>query len=100
LLGDFSNDKSKPGFFQFESVNLRPGALEGLKLLCTHFQVVVFSRESKEDSWVNENGGQTANFNDQNKQVKRFVKAFPDIRIDGLYSSLISVQAQQIWEDY
>lgn len=67
LLGDFSKEKSQTGYTPFELANLRPGAIDGLKLLSTHFQTVVFSRESKEDSWLNKNGGQTAKFNDQNK---------------------------------
>ena len=39
-------------------------------------------------------------FNDQNKMIKKLFEANPDIRIDGLYSSLISVQAEQMWDDY
>ena len=64
LIGDFTKGKLDPNFATFEQINLRLGALEGLKLLSTHFQLVVFSRESKEDSWQNENGGQIAKFND------------------------------------
>lgn len=45
-------------------VNIRAGAIEGLKLLSYHFQLVIFSRESHEDSWSNTSGGQIPGFND------------------------------------
>ena len=34
-----------------ESVNLRAGAIEGLRYLSQLFQLVIFSRETIEDSW-------------------------------------------------
>jgi hypothetical protein len=70
-------------------LKLKGGAIEGLRLLATHFQLVVFSREQIEDSWASPEGGQTATFNEQNKQIKKLFKQNPDVKLDGLYSSLI-----------
>lgn len=32
--------------------------------------------------------------------IKQLFKAHPDLRIDGYYTSLLSVKAQTIWDDY
>jgi hypothetical protein len=36
---------------QWNNLNLRQGAIEGLKYLTSCFQLVIFSRETIEDSW-------------------------------------------------
>jgi len=95
VIGDFMFEKG-----DVDVVNIRAGALEGLKLLSYHFQLVIFSRESPEDSWSNTTGGQIPGFNDQNKQIKLFLKGHPEIKIDGYYTSLVPVKQQTIWEDY
>ena len=59
VIGDFFYEKS-----DFEVINIRAGALEGLKMLSNHFQLVIFSRESIEDSWSISSGGQIPGFND------------------------------------
>lgn len=41
-------------------MNLRLGALEGLKYLSRQFQLVIFSRETIEESWFEQKGGQVA----------------------------------------
>ena len=45
VLGDFIKDNG------LNSLNFRYGAVESLKMLTQHFQVVVYSRETVEDSW-------------------------------------------------
>lgn len=81
-------------------MNLRQGALDGIRLLSNHFQVVVFSRESQEDSWSSTEGGQIVKFNEQNKQIKALLQAHPDLRLDGFYTSLVPVKQQTLWDDY
>ena len=50
----------------------------------------MFSRESQVDSWSSSKGGQIPKFNEQNKLVKKLFKEHPEVRLDGLYSSLVA----------
>lgn len=59
VIGDFIYDKGDS-----DVLIIRAGALEGLKMLSNHFQLVIFSRESIEDSWSISSGGQIPGFND------------------------------------
>lgn len=59
VIGDFIYDKGDS-----DVLIIRAGALEGLKMLSNHFQLVVFSRESIEDSCLISSGGQIPGFND------------------------------------
>ena len=43
-----------------EVVNLRAGAIDGLRYLSQLFQLIIFSRETVEDSWFESQGGQMA----------------------------------------
>ena len=61
---------------------------------------MVFSRELIEDSWASSEGGQHVKFNEQNKLIKQAFKDMVDVKLDGLYSSLISTKAQNMWDDY
>jgi len=60
----------------------------------------VFSREQLEDSWAAVEGGQIVPFNEQNKQIKKLFKELPDLKLDGLYSSLVPTKSQTMWDDY
>jgi hypothetical protein len=62
--------------------------------------VVVFSRESNEDSWYNTEGGQNVKFNEQNKIIKTLLREHQDLRLDGFYSSLVPAKMQTVWDDY
>jgi hypothetical protein len=101
VLGDFLNNKNDSGLHDIkETLNIRAGAIEGLKMLANFFQLVIFSRESIEDGWASASGSQSVPFNEQNKMIKSFLLSHPDIRIDGYYTSLVPVKAQSMWEDY
>ena len=82
------------------TLNLRPGVIDGIKLLQNHFQVVIFSRETIEDSWAAPDGGQYTLFNVQNKMIKDFLSQQPDLKIDGYYVSLQSTKVQSLTDDY
>ena len=41
----------------WRGLNLRQGVLEGLRYLSTQYQLVVFSRETIEESWFEQRGG-------------------------------------------
>ena len=43
-----------------DNVNLRAGVIEGLRYLSQLFQLIIFSRETIEDSWFESQGGQIA----------------------------------------
>ena len=71
---------------------MRTGAIDALRLLTNHFQVVIFSRETQEDSYCVDKGGRDIKFYEQNKQIKQWLKHHYDLRIDGYYTSLIAVK--------
>ena len=93
VLGDFQKVGGS-------AINIKPGTIEGLRLLRNYFQLVVFSREQIEDSWTQSEGGQNVKFNEQNKLIKQTFKEIVDVKLDGLYSSLIPTKAQNMWDDY
>ena len=61
-------------FKEEEVVNLRAGALEGLRYLSQLFQLVIFSRETIEDSWFESKGGQVAESELQTKAILNLIQ--------------------------
>ena len=75
-----------------DSVNLRGGVIEGLKQLSQMFQLIIFSRETIEESWFDKQGGQSPVPSVQTKAILNFLTQNPDIKLDGLYASLANSQ--------
>ena len=82
------------------SVNLRAGVLDGLRYLGQHFQLVIFSRETIEDSWFQSVGGQSPTPEVQTKAIENFLQQNPDIKYDGLYASVLNAKSQTMTDDY
>lgn len=55
--------------------------------------MVIVSRETSEDSWSSSKGAQSVTFNEQNKLVKDFFRTHSEIKIDGLYTTLVPTKA-------
>jgi len=78
-------------------LNLRQDAVSGLRYLCSCFQLVIFSRESIEDSWGQES---EESFGSQSKTIKQFLQTHPDIPIDGYYCSTLPPRKTGLCDDY
>ena len=83
-----------------DSVYLRSGVVEGLKYLSSLFQLIIFSRETVEDSWFQSKGGQLPQSGVQTTAILNWLQQNPDIKLDGFYASSVSAKQQTMTEDY
>ena len=71
-----------------------------MRYLSTQYQIVIFSRETTEDSWFEKKGGQVAGSDEQTNVIKKLFSEHNEIKLDGLYSSIVSHRAQNMFDDY
>ena len=64
-----------------------------------HYQLVIFSRESLEDSWGLD-GGQIPPFGEQTKVLKQLLIANSEIKIDAFYCSTLPPKKTGLCDDY
>ena len=84
----------------WKGLNLRLGVLDGLRYLSRHYQIVIFSRESTNDSYSQEKGGRDTTPGEQTKVIKHLLQTNKEIRLDGLYRSIKPHREQNMYDDY
>ena len=84
----------------FGGLQIRAGVIDGLKYLSKLFQLVIFSRETIEETWFSRQGGQVPNIESQTQNIKAFLQWYQDIRLDAFYSTTMNPKQQGLTDDY